>query len=109
MKKSIIYLRTSTENQLDDESLKRQKNQCLEYAEINKLEIVKIFQEAAKSGTKTDNREQLKDLLYFCSKNNDVDLVIVCKIDRFTRNSDDFHSFKAYLDSMGISLVCVSK
>jgi len=109
MKKSIIYLRNSSENQNCDESLKLQRNQCLSYAKANKLEIVKIFQEAAKSGIKTEGREQLKELLDFCSKNNNVDLVIVYKIDRFTRNSDDLRSIKKIFDSKEISLVCVSE
>jgi len=107
MKKSVIYLRNSSENQNCDESLKIQKNQCLSYAKANKIEIAKIFQEAAKSGIKTDDREQLKCLLDFCSKNKNVDWVIVYKIDRFTRNSNDLRLIKKFFDSKKTSLVCV--
>jgi len=80
---AIIYIRVSTTEQAElGYSLKTQEETCLEYARINKYNVLRVFIEKGESA-KTTNRTELKKLLdYIQIRYNEIDYLIVFKLDR---------------------------
>lgn len=105
MKKAIIYTRVASRAQLDGSSLEVQKRICSEFALKNGYEIVKVFVEKGESAI-TTNRTQLQALLaYIAKSSNEVDGLIIYKIDRLTRNAVDYALLKAQLSKYGVILI----
>lgn len=106
LKKGIIYYRVSTEDQAQfGVSLEQQKKHCQNYASSNGIEIVRLFHDDGVSA-KTADRDGLQEMLKFCNqKNTNIDCVIVYKIDRLTRNVNDYTNILFLLNKLGISLI----
>lgn len=102
----IIYVRVSTAEQAKGgESLDNQERKCKEFAEKSGYKVIGIFREEGESGG-TANRTKLKELLKFCqNKNNSVSAVICYKVDRFSRNVEDFAHLSKYLRKEGIKVL----
>ena len=103
--KAIIYLRVSTTEQAETGySLKTQEETCLEYAKKNKYNVLRLFIEKGESA-KTTNRTELKKLLDFIQTNyNEIDYLIVFKLDRLSRNLFDYTNLISILSKYGILL-----
>ncbi len=102
---TIIYTRVSTKEQAEQSfSLKTQKETCLEYAKRNKYEVLKIFIEKGESA-KTTNRTEFNKLIeYINLKSNEIDFLIVFKLDRLARNMADHTNIVSFLTKNGIIL-----
>lgn len=88
MMRVAIYIRVSTEDQAKEGySLEVQREYLESFAEREGLEIFKIYQDDGISGYTTE-RPALKQLLKD-AKQKKFDLVLVYKIDRFSRNLKD--------------------
>jgi site-specific DNA recombinase len=109
-KKAVIYCRVSTKEQVDDgNSLVTQEKFCREYALVNGFDIVEVFIEQGESA-KTANRTQLKKLLTFCDdRKNGIHAVIVYKIDRLSRNTDDYGQIRLVLKRREIEIKSTSE
>ena len=109
-KKGIIYYRVSTEDQAQSGvSLEQQKNACLEYALKHDIEIVELFHDDGVSA-KTIERPGLKELLKYCVKNaKSLDCVIVYKIDRLSRNVNDYTGILASLYKLKIKFISTTE
>jgi len=110
MKKSIrkmnviLYVRVSTKEQVDNYSLSSQEKICREYCERQGWKVIKVFREEGESA-KTADRHQLLQLIEYCHKNKGlVDILLVYKFDRFSRQSADHHAVKATLLKLGVKL-----
>lgn len=103
--KAIINYRVSTEDQArNGVSLIQQKNACVDYAERYNLTVSKIFHDDGVSA-KTTKRKGLQDLIAHCSKHHkDIDYIIVYKIDRLSRNTNDYTTMCAMFAKMEIQL-----
>ena len=110
MKKAVIYYRVSTEDQAQfGVSLEQQKKSCLSYAESNGFKVVKMFHDDGVSA-KTADRQSLQAMLKFCAvKSNGVDCLIVYKIDRLTRNVNDYTNILLMLKKLSIQFVSTSE
>ena len=110
MQKGIIYYRVSTEDQAQNGvSLEQQKKACLEYALSHDIEIIKMFHDDGLSA-KTVNRKGLQDLLSYCAKNhNNLDSVIVYKIDRLSRNVKDYATILMALEELQIKFISATE
>lgn len=104
-KKAIIYCRVSTKEQVDEgNSLNSQEKNCQEYAIKNGLEVIRVFVEQGESA-KTQNRTELQKLLVFCAdKRNGVTQVLIYKIDRISRNTDDYSQIRILLKRYGVEI-----
>lgn len=104
-KKAVIYCRVSTKEQVEEgNSLSTQEKICREYAIKHGLEVVEIFIESGESA-KTKDRKELKRLLSFCSKkSNHTQAVIVYKVDRLSRNTDDYSQLRLFLKRYGVEI-----
>ncbi len=111
LKFAVIYCRVSTEEQAKKgESLSNQEKRCREFAaQHGYILAVEPFIERGESA-RTANRTELKKMLNFCfTKKNNISAVICLKVDRFTRNPEDFLSLTKALDKSKIHLLFVEE
>ena len=99
--KIAIYIRVSTEDQAKEGySLEVQREYLESFAKREGLEVFKIYQDDGISGYTTE-RPALKKLLKD-AKDKKFDLVLVYKIDRFSRNLKDMLNLVDELFSYGV-------
>ena len=79
----VIYARYSSDNQRE-ESIDGQLRECKAFAAHNDIQIVGEYIDRALSA-KTDNRPEFQQMIKDSSKRI-FDVVIVWKLDRFSRN-----------------------
>jgi len=110
MQKAVIYYRVSTEEQAQHGiSLEQQKNQCLAYAQQNNIEVIEYFHDDGVSA-KTIERPSLQKLLTYCRRNyKNIDCVIIYKIDRLSRNVNDYSSINMLLTKLSIQLISTTE
>ncbi|MFC1805868.1 recombinase family protein [Planctomycetota bacterium] len=100
--KAVAYLRVSGKGQIDGHGFDRQRDNILDYAKRNGVEVVGWFEEAY-TGTKADRpvfAEMLAEVL-----NNGVRIIIVESMDRFARDLGVQIALLAKLRSEGIALI----
>lgn len=109
-KRAVIYCRVSTKEQVEEgNSLATQEKKCKEYAMRHGYSIAEIFIEQGESA-KTADRTQLKKLLAFCAvKKNNVQAIIAYKIDRISRNIDDYSQIRLHLRRYGVEIKSTSE
>ena len=96
-----LYLRVSTEDQVKEGySLEVQREYLESFAKREGLEIFKIYKDDGISGYSAE-RPALKNLLK-AAKEKKFDLVLVYKIDRFSRNLKDLLNLVDELSSSGV-------
>lgn len=89
MKRAFGYIRCSTTGQAEEGfTLENQKRAIQEYCRSHNVELVHVFEDGGKSG-KTINRPEFQDMLHKIKKQN-IESIIIYKIDRFARNVTDF-------------------
>ena len=86
MKKAYGYIRVSGKGQIKGDGLIRQEKAIREYAQANKIEIVKIFRDAGVSGTIANRPELGEMVVSLTMSSNDVKTVLVEKLDRLARD-----------------------
>lgn len=109
-KKAVAYIRVSSLEQVEDgNSLVTQERLCREYCEKHNLDIVNIFIERGESA-KTANRTELKKMLEFCANSkNQVSSLIIYKIDRLSRNTDDYSQLRILLKKYKVEIISITE
>ncbi|MDB5260433.1 MAG: hypothetical protein JWN37_664 [Candidatus Nomurabacteria bacterium] len=109
-KRAVLYCRVSTKEQVDEgNSLNTQEKLCKEYALKHGYEVAQVFVEQGESA-KTTMRTELQKMLFFCSdKKNRISAVISYKIDRLSRNTDDYSQLRILLKRYGVEIRSVSE
>lgn len=102
MKTAVIYARYSSERQ-SEQSIEGQLRVCSEFAKRNGLITVDTYIDRAMSGT-NDNRKEFQRMLRESSKRK-WEVVLVYKLDRFSRNKYEMAMHKKLLRDYGIKLV----
>lgn len=107
---AVIYCRVSTKEQAEEgNSLISQERNCREYAQKNRYQITQVFIEEGESA-KTADRTELQKLLRVCSdKKQNIQAVIIYKIDRLSRNTDDYSQLRILLKRYGIEIKSTSE
>ena len=109
-KTAIIYLRVSTEEQVDNFSLDTQERICKQEAERRGLTINQIFREEGRSAKTITGRPVLIEALEFCRKNKrSVGAFIVYRLDRLSRQTSDYLAIRRKLAEYEISLISASE
>jgi DNA invertase Pin-like site-specific DNA recombinase len=95
----------STKEQVEEgNSLVTQEKNCREYAEKNGYVVEKVFIEMGESA-KTADRTELQKLFGFCAnRKNNIQTVIAYKIDRISRNTDDYCQIRILLKRYGVEI-----
>ena len=90
-----------------DESIDAQIRAIEEYADKNDIKIVNKFIDRAKSAT-SDKRPAFQEMIKYCEADNTgISMVIVHKLDRFSRDKYDSAMYKQKLKVKGIRVVSV--
>ena len=106
MNRAVVYARFSSDNQRD-ESIDAQLRAINEYSDKNNIKIVNQFIDRAKSAT-SDKRPEFQNMIKFCEADTTgISMVIVHKLDRFSRDKYDSAMYKQKLKVKGIRVVSV--
>jgi DNA invertase Pin-like site-specific DNA recombinase len=114
MKRAAIYLRVSTSAQAkrnrepEGYSIPAQREACLRKAASLDAEVVGEYVDRGESA-KTADRAELRALLERVKQQQDLDYVIVHKVDRLARNRYDDATISYTLKTAGIELVSVTE
>jgi DNA invertase Pin-like site-specific DNA recombinase len=98
----VIYARYSSDNQTEN-SIEGQIRECKEYAKRKGITIIKSYIDRAMSA-KTDNRPEFQQMIKDSAKHT-FDVVIVWKLDRFSRNRYDSAHNKAILRKNNVKVI----
>lgn len=104
--KAVIYARYSSDNQRE-ESIEGQLRECTAFAEKNGITILRHYIDRAFSA-KTDNRPEFQQMIKDSGKHL-FDMVLVWKLDRFSRNRYDSARYKAVLKKNGVKVVSATE
>ena len=106
MQTAVIYARYSSYGQTE-QSIEGQVRECTDYARLNNILIIDSYIDRAMTGT-NDNRQDFQRMLKDSSKKA-WDLVLVYKLDRFSRNKYEMAIHRKTLKDNGIRLVSVKE
>ncbi|SET51669.1 Resolvase, N terminal domain [Natronincola peptidivorans] len=96
-KKGVAYVRYSSDNQRD-ESIDAQIRAIKDYGQRNEIEIVKVYADKAKTAT-SDKRPGFQQMVKD-SATGIFEMVLVHKLDRFSRSKYDSSFYKRKLKKM---------
>ena len=103
---AVIYARYSSDDQRE-ESIEGQLRECKEYAERNGMTVISTYIDRALSA-KTDNRPQFQQMIQD-SDTHTFEVVLVWKLDRFTRNRYDAAFYRRELRNNHVKVVSVTE
>ena len=106
MQTAVIYARYSSYGQTE-QSIEGQVRECTDYARINNILIIDSYIDRAMTGT-NDNRADFQRMIKDSSKKA-WDMVLVYKLDRFSRNKYEMAIHRKTLKDNGIRLVSVKE
>lgn len=106
--KAIGYVRVSTDEQAREGiSLDNQKAKIESYCQLNDLELVRVIEDAGKSG-KDLNREGIQALME-AIKSRKIDAVIVYKLDRLSRRVKDTLSIMELVERRSVAFHSITE
>lgn len=105
--KAVAYCRVSTNKDEQLDSLESQQTFFAEYAKRNELELIHIYADEGKSGTKMKNRTELLRLLSDAKKDL-FETVLIKDVSRLARNTLDFLTSIRSLKALGIKVIFVN-
>lgn len=105
--KAVIYARYSSDNQRE-ESIEGQLRECMAFAERKGYTVIKSYADRAISGKRADNRPEFQRMINDSAK-GEFDVVIVWKIDRFSRDKYDSVIYKSKLNKNGVSVISATE
>lgn len=109
-KNAVIYIRVSSEEQVENFSLDTQESICRKEAARRGFVITEVFREEGKSAKTITGRPELMKLLDFCRRNRKtIDAVFVYRLDRLSRQTQDYLAIRKRLADNGISLISANE
>jgi DNA invertase Pin-like site-specific DNA recombinase len=110
VKKAILYLRVSTEEQVSNFSLDTQEDICRKEAKRKGYIVVQVFREEGKSAKSIVGRPVLTEVLKYCRKNKkQIDALFVYRLDRLSRQTSDFLSIRKTLIECDVKLISATE
>lgn len=110
IKQAVIYLRVSTEEQVDNYSLETQEEICKKEAERRGLTVDQVFREEGRSAKNIQGRPALIQLLEYCRKHKkQIDAVIIYRLDRISRQTADYLAIRKKLAECDIKLISATE
>ena len=103
--RAAIYARFSTDLQ-NERSIEDQIALCRSYAQRERLEVVHVFEDRARSGGSVLGREGLMELME-CARNKGFDVLVVEALDRLSRDMEDLAGIHKRLSFLGIEIRAV--
>lgn len=110
MKKALIYLRVSSEEQVDNFSLDTQEEICRKEAKKRGLEVIETFREEGRSAKSIMGRPILINLLEYVRKHKrEVDALIIYRLDRVSRQTADYLAIRKKLAECGVTIISATE
>ena len=106
-KRCGVYVRVSTEMQVENNSLTTQETQLKAWAEGHGWVVVKVFADAGLSAKDT-KRPAFQQMIRW-AKDGRIDVILVTKIDRISRNLSDLLGLIDDLKDWGVDFVAASQ
>lgn len=107
---AVIYIRVSTEEQVENYSLDTQQEICTKEAQKRNLQVIKMFREEGRSAKTITERPVLIEMLEYCRRHKkEVDAVIVYRLDRVSRQTTDYLSIRKKLSEYDIKLLSATE
>ena len=104
--KAVIYARYSSDNQRE-ESIEGQIRECTAFAEKNDITVLKHYIDRAYSA-RTDHRPAFQEMIKDSDKHL-FDMIIVWKLDRFSRDRYDSARYKVLLKKNNVRVVSATE
>lgn len=102
---AVVYIRVSTRTQAEEGvSLSVQEATCRKFAEKSGLTVAEVFPDEGESAKATDRDGLRKMLAYIAEHKETVSTLIVHKLDRLSRNTDDQYAVMSQLRRAGVEL-----
>ncbi len=109
-KKAVIYLRVSTEEQVENYSLDTQEDICRKEAVRRGYNVVEVFREEGRSAKSILGRPVLIRLLEYCRKNKKrVHAVFAYRLDRISRQTADYLAIRKKLAESEINIISATE
>lgn len=110
MKQAVAYMRVSTNGQTGEDAfgLDAQREQIIEYAKNNDIQIVDWFVDEGVSGADA-RKPGLDAIVAGAATNPPVEMVITAKNDRISRKVEYYYAYKIKLQEVGINIVSVAE
>ena len=108
---AYIYLRVSTAEQVENFSLDSQEEACRAFCEREGLDVARVFREEGESA-KTRHRPRLDEMLNACgthARRDGITSVVVYKVDRLSRQVEDYAAINALLHRVGVRVRSASE
>ena len=105
--KLIGYGRVSTKSQIEGNSLNYQKEAIQNYCKINKIELIKIYEDKGLSAYK--ERPSFQKALKQVRENNDIDGIIVYDLSRFGRSTIQLITTIAEIDQLNKKFISLKE
>ncbi len=102
-----IYLRVSTDKQVERDSLLAQESQLLSYAQMREWTVVKVFTDAGFSAKNTKRPAYQKMLQW--ARDGKLDIILAARIDRVSRNLGDLLGLIDHLKTWDVEFVSASQ
>lgn len=103
---AVGYGRVSTDRQADGFSLTNQKKSIVSVADKYGFQLCKYFSDDGYSGTNT-NRPGYKSMMRYL-KENEIDVVLVYKLDRFHRNETNLYNDMKLFQERGVRFIAIN-
>ena len=100
--KAVIYARFSSDKQ-NEASIEGQLRECMDYAERTGITVIENYIDRALSA-RTDNRPEFRRMIKDSVKGC-FDVVLVWKLDRFSRDRYDSAHYKHILKKNGVKVI----
>lgn len=108
-KRCVIYVRVSTEMQVDGFSLDGQRSTLKRFAEREGLIVENTYEDAGKSGKSIEGRPAFTKMLNDIENGLKIDYVLVYKLSRFGRNAADILNSLELLQSYDVNLLATEE
>ncbi len=109
-KYAVLYLRVSTEEQVDNFSLSTQEDICRKEAEKRGYQVTEVFREEGRSAKSIIGRPVLIQLLEYCRKHKHaVQAVFVYRLDRVSRITADYLAIRKKLTENGVTILSATE
>lgn len=103
-----LYIRVSTDHQAKEGySIAAQKDNLIKFTKNQDWKIFDIYIDAGISGKNIENRPEVKRLIADIQKGN-VDIVVLYKFDRLTRDAKDTEDIIKLIQEFGIQVITLS-
>ena len=106
-KKAYAYLRVSTVQQVDGNSLEGQEAEIRKFCEYKNIDIVGVYTDGGKSGKSIAGRPEFQRMLKDVEEKQEVRYIIAWKLSRFGRNACDSLNSLDFLKKNNVDLITV--